>query len=115
MKHEILGFRARSLDEEIPARFAGHFNGDSQMVRRQQGLDTVAPFHQAHAVGLEILVSAEVDEFFRVPQAVGVEMIDRQAGLIFLDENECGATDPTAFGDAVQIRVCFRSFLPKHQ
>src|SRR5438552_694020 len=80
----------KSFDDKLPASRPGHLNMNTQVFRRQAAQNPIRPFHQAHALALKIFIHSQVEEFSLPVQAVGIEMVDRQSGAVFLDENKCG-------------------------
>ena len=82
-----------------PTGGAGHRQFDSQALERQGAGNAVGPLDDANAVGFQIFIHAEIDELAFGSQTVGIEVEDRQASLVFLDEHERGAAHEAAIGD----------------
>src|SRR5262245_61305248 len=59
----------------------------------------VCPLDQANPVSGEVFVRSQVGKLGGVLEAIGVEVIDRQASVIFLDQDKCGTIDGPAVGD----------------
>jgi hypothetical protein len=74
------------------------------MFRRKGAFDPVGPLDQADALAFEILVNAEIEKLTWPLEAIGVEVVDRQAGVVFLDQHEGGAADDTAIGNLKAFR-----------
>ena len=56
------------------------------MLDRQAGFHAVGPFNETYTRSLEVLMRAKVEEVGWRLQPIRVEMINRQAGLIFLNQ-----------------------------
>src|SRR5437016_4072743 len=90
---------SQSVDDRLVARpdclanrsargFAGDLQANGQALARQAARHAVGPLDQADAVAVEILMGAEVEELALASQPIGVEVVDRQPGLVFLDEDK---------------------------
>jgi hypothetical protein len=76
------------FEKEAPTGFASNCDGDTQLFPWQARFDPVGPFHHANTATLEVFVGPEVVKFRWPAQAVGVEMVDWQSALVFMDQNE---------------------------
>ena len=63
-------------------------------LRRQHRLDACRPLNQARAVAEEVVLVAEVIELLDTRDAVGVEVVEREArAIVLVDERERGRVD----------------------
>src|SRR5688500_2029355 len=66
--------------------------------------DSVGPFDQAYPLALQILMRSQVGKGRLRRQAVGIEVVDGQSAVVFLNQHERGACDESAVGDAQPFR-----------
>lgn len=76
---------------ESASRFILHFNCNAQVLGGQSRFHPIRPFHEADAVPREVFCSAQFRELALGTEAIGVEVVDRKAGFVLLNEHECGA------------------------
>ena len=86
------------------SRGPGRLERDHPAVVGQQAADAIGPFDQADAVAAPVVGDAQVFKGLRILQPVGIEVVDRQAAFVLVDQDERGARDrrgidPERFGD----------------
>src|SRR5207244_659786 len=87
------------FDTQAPRCWAGDFQRQTQMLLRQASLDAVGPLDQAHSLAVEVFVDAKVEKLHGATEAVGVEVVNRQARRVLLDQHESWAADDAAVGN----------------
>jgi len=78
----------------------GHRNHDAQMFRRQATGHPIGPLQQTNAFPRKVFVRSEIEKLRLGAQAIGIEVINRQAAVVLLDEHEGGTGDSAAVRDA---------------
>ena len=66
------------------------------MLGWQHALDSISPFHETYAGAVEILANAEFSERGFIRQTISVEMVNRQPGLILVNERKRRTADAPA-------------------
>ena len=98
--HNLLVTFTSGVDDKPSRSRARWFDADPQPISRKAAFDPIGPFDQANTIAGKILVHHQFRELRRPVQPIGVEMINRQTGLVFLDQYERWTADNPAIGDA---------------
>jgi hypothetical protein len=77
-------------------RLADGFAADFEVVGGEAIADAVGPFDEGEAARFKIFFGAELEELVCVAEAISVEVVDREAAVVFVHEDERGASSLVA-------------------
>src|SRR6185295_11868837 len=83
-----------SRKRHLTLRFAPMSKTDFDIFVKLICRQTLDPFDEAYAIGVEILAQVQRRDLFCSSDAVEIDVIDRQPSLILVDQRECRAADP---------------------
>src|SRR6202012_2895793 len=88
-----------ALDVKAAGRLSGECDLDVQVIAGESRVYAVGPLDQADAVAAQILFHSQGGKLGSAAQPVGIEMVDRQPGIVLLDQDEGGTAHGPAVGD----------------
>jgi hypothetical protein len=93
-----------SRQVQPPRRLARDRKHDLQPLRRQAPRHAVGPLHETDTAGLEVFVCAKIVECCLAGEPIGVEVVDRQPGVVLLDQHKCRTADDARVRDIESFR-----------